>query len=520
MRSSKAHPTTSRESGSPAAGSLVLDAEARQRRSAASLVQLLDAATDGVLIHRDLRYVYANRAALDLLGRKRDEVIGHSPFELVPPRFRLFLAERIMQAYTTHAPMPEVEERLLHASGAEIPVEVVTIPVVFGGELATLVHIRNITARRELEVRLRASDRLASAGFVAAGVVHEIGHPLDHAVANLDSLERRLEREHGRPSDETCNLLAAVRNAITRARHVASDLQVFTGAEKNRPENVDVHHVMESTLAFMGPEIRSRASVVRRYGDIPKVRGNQSRLAQVFLNLFNNALQAMSRREHSANELTITTYAKGEALVVVEIRDTGIGIPTELQSSIFEPLLTTRAEGSGLGLALCKELITTEGGELAVESVAAGTKVTVSLRATARETDHFGRRTPEHASGKRILVVDADPNHRSLLQALLSDHTVTIAQTGHEALQRLHAGESYDVIVCDLLVENIDGVDMYRRVEQEWPHLVSRMIFLTGEAFISRTQEFVATIPNRHLQKPFEPNALLDMVDDVVATFA
>src|SRR4051812_10427454 len=94
----------------------------------ADLFRLLDATTDGILIHRDLRYVYANPAALHLLGRTRAEVVGHSPFDLVPPRFRLLLAERVMEVFAKKISMPEVEERLLHASGAEVPVEVIDIP--------------------------------------------------------------------------------------------------------------------------------------------------------------------------------------------------------------------------------------------------------------------------------------------------------------------------------------------------------------------------------------------------------
>ncbi|MDF2692230.1 MAG: hybrid sensor histidine kinase/response regulator [Labilithrix sp.] len=102
---------------------------------------------------------------------------------------------------------------------------------------------------------------------------------------------------------------------------------------------------------------------------------------------------------------------------------------------------------------------------------------------------------------------------------ILADHHTTIALSGHEALQRLHAGERFDLIICDLLMENIDGLDLHRRIGLEWPALQRRMIFLTGDAFISRTQQFLASVPNRRLQKPFDPDELLDAVDDVLATF-
>jgi PAS domain S-box-containing protein len=509
--------TTTRQRTSAA---LVLDVEERLRRSERNLVMLLDATSDGILIHRDLRYVYVNDAALRIVGRKREEIIGRSPFELVPPRFRLLLAERIMEAYTSRAPMPEVEERLLHASGAEVPVEVVSIPVLFGEQVSTLVHIRDITQRRVLEVRLRAADRLTSAGLVAAGVAHEIASPLTYALSNAQLLEQKLAEECPEMPDDIRELVTAVRDGVARAAHVAREVKVFTCVQGGRAVPVDIHDVLRSTIDFLGPEMRSRANVIERFGDVPKVLGNASRLAQIFLNLLTNAIQSLSLHTRRPNDVTITTQAKGDALVVVEVQDTGVGIPAELQSAIFEPLFTTKPEGTGLGLALCKELIAKEEGELSVEStVGIGTKFTVVLKAAPREAPTVEPPTRERTAGKRILVIDDEPRLAATLKMVLADHHTTIAHSGHEALQRLHGGDVYDVIVCDLLMENIDGIDLYRRIGMEWPALQRRMIFLTGDAFISRTQQFLASVPNGRLQKPFNPDELLDAVDDALATF-
>lgn len=495
-------------------GGLVSDWEERLRRCESNLVSLLDASSDGVLIHRDLRYIYANPAALKLVGRRRDEVIGHSPFELVPPRFRMLLAERIMEAYTTRAPMPEVEERLLHASGAEVPVEAVAIPVVFAGDVATLVHVRDITTRRSLEVRLRAADRLSSAGLIAAGVAHEIGDPLAYALSNLELLEERIADECEPATKELVELVTSVRDAVAHAANVARDVKVFTSPLHGRPSAVDIHQLLRATLAFLGPELRSRANVIERFGEVPNVLANESCLAQVFLNLLTNAVQSLAG-DRGPNDIIITTRAKGDS-VIVEVQDTGIGIPTELQSTIFEPLFTTKAEGSGLDLALCRELLTKEGGSISVESVVGrGTTFTVVLRAMRQAQS--ARKVRERSSGKRILVIDEQPREAAALKMLLSNHHTTVATSGHEALQRLHAGEHYDVIVCDLLMEKIDGVDLHRRLRVERPELAARMIFLTGDAFISRTQQFLAGVPNRHVQKPVGPDELLDAVDDVLA---
>lgn len=493
-----------------------LDFEERMRRREASLVQRLDQMADGVLIHRGLRYLYANPAALKLLGRTYDEVVGHSPFDLVPPRFRLLLAERIMDAYTTRAPMPEEEERLLHATGAEIPVEVVTLPVVFAGELATLVHIRNLTARRGLEVKLRASDRLASAGVVAAGVAHEIESPLLYALSNLELLEDRLERsEDAEKLAEVRAMVAAIHASVARAAKGAEDAKVFTSAQRNRRTRVDINRVLDSCLAFLGPEMCSRVNVVRRYGDVPPVLGNTSRLAHVIMNLLKNAAQAMSPRVRCANDVTITTSTRGDSVVLVEIADTGVGLSLGLQRAIFEPLFTTKSHGMGMGLAVSRALLEEEEGELTVESqIGSGTTFTVALRAAPRV--EAPERPRGRSTGKRILVLEEEAQFAATLKMTLSEHRVTIVKSGHEALRRLHSGETYDLVLCDLMLDNADGIDLHRRIRAEWPDLQRRMVFLTGDAFMSRTQEFLASIPNPSLRKPFEPVELLDLVDDAL----
>lgn len=475
---------------------------------------MLDHASDGVLIHRGLEYVYANPAALRLVGRAHDEVVGHSPFELVPPRFRMRLAERIMEAYTTHAPMPEEEEHLLHAGGTEVPVDVVTMPIVYRGDLATIVHIRNITARRELEIRLRAADRLASAGVVAAGIEHEIHSPLGVALSDLESLRR-----HCGPSDsETAALIASIRENVERASHAAHGSSVFLTTQRARPGRVDIHHVLDSCVSFLGPELRSQVNLVRDYGDVPPVLGDASRLAHVFLNLLKNAVQAMSQRTRCANDVTITTSSHRDGRVVVAIKDTGVGLHPEIQRAIFEPLFTTRPHAVGLGLALSRTLVEDEQGELTVESqMGMGTTFRVVLRTACRTDPTEGPH--ERSSGRRLLVVENEPRLVSTLQRILAGHRTTIVRNGHEALQRLHAGECYDLLICDL-TDPFDGIDLHRRIRVEWPGFQKRMIFLTGDAFISRTQEFLASIPNGHLQKPFEPIELLDLVDEALETGA
>jgi signal transduction histidine kinase len=127
---------------------------------------------------------------------------------------------------------------------------------------------------------------------------------------------------------------------------------------------------LELTAKLVKNELRGRAKLVTQYGDVPIVEGSESRLAQVFLNLLMNAIQALPPTGESANEIRVSTRTDAIGRAVIEVRDTGIGIPNDIRAHIFDPFFTTKpvGVGSGLGLAICHSIVTQSGGEIEVES--------------------------------------------------------------------------------------------------------------------------------------------------------
>jgi two-component system cell cycle sensor histidine kinase/response regulator CckA len=490
--------------------------ETQLARADANFLHLLDEVPDAIVVHRDNRIRYANDSALKLFGYARADVIGRSPFDFVSPRFRLLVAERILQTYVKHGVASEIEERLLHSSGREIPVEVIGIPVLFEGQLSTLVHMRDISMRKQLEVRLRAADRLANVGLIAASVAHEVNNPLTYALWNLDLLAARLERTPSAGDlDEINALLATARDGVARAASVARDVKVFSGAERTARTRVDIHRVLDSCANLVRSDMRGRVRLVKDYGEIPPVLGNETRIAQVLLNLVANAVQAIPDDERRGHEVTFTTQLQ-DGHVVVSIHDTGIGIPPELREMIFEPLFTTKQRGSGLGLSISRALVAEEHGTLSFDSeVGRGTTFTLELPAAARSEPPIRESRQPRTNGKRILVVDDEPNLAATLAMILDRHVTTIASSGREALAILADGPAFDVVLCDLSMDDVDGMELFAQIRAQNPALASRVIFLTGGPTSDRAAAFLDAVPNRRLEKPFDPDTLLDAVDYV-----
>jgi two-component system cell cycle sensor histidine kinase/response regulator CckA len=495
----------------------------RWRVKEGNLFKLIDEATDAIVLHRQQTIVYANPRALQLFGyASLPEVVGRSLFDFVSSAYRAIVADRVFQTYFRGQTTSEIEERLLQKNGQEIPAEVIAIPFHLGGEAATLVHIRDITERKKLEVWLRAEDRLASVGLMAAGIAHEVNNPLTYALCNVDLLRARIgAMPPSAATSELNEMLDHVREGVERAVQVAREVTMFSRGERDRTTLLDVHRILDSCANLASVHLRGHARLVKHYGAVPSVLGHGERVGQIFLNLLINAAQAIPPGHEAQNTVTVTTSAQESDAVLVEVRDTGTGIPSEHMAHIFEPLFTTKPEGTGLGLAISRALVVEEGGSLSVESeFGKGSCFRVVLRAAPPdETRPDKTRVPEvRATGKRILVVEDEPHLAKVLGLVLSSHVVTLAASGREALDKLRAGERYDLIVTDLSVGDVDGFALFEAIRAEWPGQESRVIFMSGDAFTQRARAFFRAIPNPVIEKPFESRHLLDVVDTLAAS--
>lgn len=388
-----------------------------------------------------------------------------------------------------------------------------------------LVIAREITDAKRTEAQLIASDRLAAMGTLAAGVAHEINNPLAAIIANLDLVLRGSSGE-GPPADPGAGILEEIRDAhacAERIRVIVRDLKVFSRASDESRGPVDTHPILESTVRMVWNELRHRARLVRQYDEVPPVLGNSSRLGQVFLNLLMNAAQSIPEGNAAGNEIRLRTLLGEAGEVVVEVSDTGCGIPPEVLKRLFTPFFTTKpvGTGTGLGLAICQRIVGDLGGRIEVESeVGRGSLFRLRLKAAStREAASVAAATkvPEARRRARILVVDDEPLLRTVIRkGLHAEHDVVLAEGGKQALGRLAGGERFDLILCDLMMPEMTGFELHEALVRTDPVQAGRMVFMTGGAFTAKAVGFLDGIPNPRLEKPFGHRELRTIVNELV----
>ena len=239
---------------------------------------------------------------------------------------------------------------------------------------------------RLAERQLAVATRLATLGTLAAGVAHEVNNPLTYVGSNLAFVREELGRLGGEPAAHRAleEALADAGDGVERVRRIMRHLMVLARLESpGELAPVDLHATLDACADMAGQELRARTRLQRDYGAVPPVLGDQARLVQVFLNLLLNAGQAIPEGHPERHLVRLATRQEPDGRVVVEVSDTGGGIPPENLALVWEPFFTTRqAERAlGLGLSICRSLVTALGGRIAVESRAgAGSTFTVWLQ--------------------------------------------------------------------------------------------------------------------------------------------
>ncbi len=360
--------------------------EELRQRTEANFRTLIELTPDAMAVFQNDTLAYANPRMVSLLGYDRDgELLGLRPADIVYPDDRGLVDRRRLTYAARGLVAPAGEERFLRRDGAPVPVEVTAIPIFFDGDPATLVHARDLTERKRLEAQVVMADRLASVGRLAAAVGHEINNPLAYVMANVDlALERLAEPDASSPDHiaDIVEMLREAREGSERVRHIVRDLKVFSRGETEEKSRVDPRRVLDSCVNMARGEIRQRARLLKRYGDTPPVLANEARLGQVLLNLLVNAAHAIPEGDPESHEISVATRQDDRGRVIIEVKDSGAGIPEEVRPRLFEPFFTTKSggRGTGLGLSIAQSIVTALGGEITFESeVGQGTTFRVTL---------------------------------------------------------------------------------------------------------------------------------------------
>ncbi|OJH36016.1 PAS domain S-box protein [Cystobacter ferrugineus] len=376
-------------------------AESTRRRMEEGFRALIEHSPDAIFLHRAGTLLFANRAAATLLGHASPESLRGLPVsELVLP------GEESSLLVPSQAGVPR-EVRFRHPERRQSVGEVMTVSLLFEGLPTVACITRDVTERRQVQERILATERMVSLGTLAAGVAHEINNPLAYLLSNLHFVETEVrglaERVPALSGEEGLEIQQALREAIdggNRVRDIVRDLKTFSRGGDDLRSPVDIHTVLDSCANMARSEIRHRARLVKNYGTVPRVFANDTRLGQLFLNLLVNAAQAIPHGNAHQNEIRVTTTCEA-GQVMVEIQDTGVGIPPEHLTRLFDPFFTTKpvGVGTGMGLSICHGIVTAQGGRISVESHPnQGSTFRVVLPAIETPLEHFGLDEPERAA--------------------------------------------------------------------------------------------------------------------------
>jgi PAS domain S-box-containing protein len=419
---------------------------------------------------------------------------------------------------------------LLARDGAERPIDEIAAPIIDEGDLLGAVMVfRDVSEQRRLQRQIELADRLASVGTMAAGMAHEVNEPMTQVMSSVRHVAEQLAAHkaelHALFSDEAYasvfkrlddiqRTLEEADLGANRVTKIASELRTFAKPPSNHERPIDLRQVLSWAGEVVAHEIRSRAALAMEVGNVPLVNADEARLGQVFINLLLNAAQAIAPGHVKDNEVRVTARTTADGRAVVEVRDTGCGIPADLLGRIFDPFFTTKSvgTGTGLGLSICHGIVRSLGGEIQVESqVGRGTLFRVLLPASPAVPTSLTPANGVAPAGQtgRVLVVDNEPLVcTAIRRALEPEHQVTCVKTVREATALVERGEAFDAILCDLLLPEVTGMDFYDDLLRTRPDVARRVIFMSGLASTPKAVEFVASVSNRCLEKPFSSETL------------
>ena len=354
---------------------------------------------------------------------------------------------------------------------------------------------------RETNEQLVRTEKLASLGELVAGVAHELNNKLLPVLAYSQLLK---EQDF---SDDILRYVDTIEKSAAGASAVVSSLLNFARPSSSRRDAVNLNDTMRDTLALLDYRINASSIDVdvRLDEDLPETMADEKQISQVFLNLVNNAFQAMDK---SGGTLGIRSICEADRIYFI-VSDTGCGIPQENLSRIFDPFFSTKGSGgTGLGLSVSYGLISAHGGEISIEStVDKGTTFKIQLPVVKGIEKEQEEATETEASLQRdkfrVLVAEDDLDCRSAVSDILRmDHLVSAVENGEEAVKQL-SEEDFDLVIIDCMMPGLNGFELYKWLLDNRPMLKEKVIFMTGDIFVPEIKSFLETTGCPYITKPF-----------------
>ncbi|MGD0707094.1 MAG: PAS domain S-box protein [Anaerolineaceae bacterium] len=379
---------------------------------------------------------------------------------------------------------------------------------------------------RQTQARLLQSEKLAAIGQLVSGVAHELNNPLTSVVLYSQLVQQEIQDPAAQQN------MAKVVSEAMRAGKIVHGLLDFARQRPIQREQIQVNTVLITSVDLVSYELISRNIKLDLFfaPELPFIMADPHQLQQVFVNLLQNAWQAIEtvRNEGSleiSTEVSTSKFATpsggGEKVIRIMIKDNGPGISEDDLNRIFDPFFTTKAEGegTGLGLSVCHGIVEEHGGYIWAESTfGMGTTFFIELpiapiRAAEIHENALGHPLSGGAKETKILIIDDEPNVKDVLAQSLRrwGYQVDAVGNGIDGFNLL-AKTAYSHILCDIRMPGFNGVEFYQQVKAKDPALAGRIIFITGDTANKATHKFIEENKVNYLSKPFELSDLLRMI--------
>ncbi|HET6577421.1 MAG TPA: ATP-binding protein [Gemmatimonadales bacterium] len=446
------------------------------------------------IVDRGGRIRRANRAFADLVNAPPASLIGRPWQAFVPPEW----AGELQRALDQQGAGREVDLRT-----GEQTYAVTAVPITSTDRSALVLLFDDQTDRRRLQDQLIQSEKLSAIGQLIAGIAHDLNNPLASVVGFADFL-----KEVPNVPPALREPLQVIQEEAERASNIVKNLLSFARKQEHQRRPTPLRPLLDATFVLLRNQLMAHRVEARIEvePDLPTPDIDPNQIQQVFVNLINNAAQAIASTGRPGRILVrARRWLDGVAIDVV---DDGPGMSEPVAAQVFEPFFTTKpeGEGTGLGLSISQGILREHGGRIMLSTEEGhGSTFTVQLPLASRPPAP----APDIGAGTstkrlRVLVVDDEPHILHYMRATLEawGHIPVVALNGREGLE-LTDRESFDLVISDLRMPEFGGREFYEELARRQPAMARRLVFSTGDTVRGDTLAFLESIDRPYLHKPF-----------------
>ena len=420
-----------------------------------------------------------------------------------------------------HREVYEYRMKLKNAKGEAFWCAVSARLIQWGGEDVIVSHSRDLTGQLAIEEQLARqreqvfqTETMSALGSLLAGVAHELNNPLSVVVGHA----MMLADEANDP--DVLRQVTKIGDAAERCSKIVRTFLTMARQEPTRMEPVDIDDLVATAVdvARYGNPGRTVYIELSVDGDLPKISADADQITQAVVNLIINAEHAIVEANIGSRILVTASKHKDGDKIIVTVEDDGPGIPFDIRARVFEPFFTTKGvgRGTGIGLAVCHRVVAAHQGKVEVDGVDPnGTRFTITLPIGSLPKNSEGSVTqPSNKPKKiRVLVIDDEVD--------VADLNVEVLERGGYEADAVHKAElaldmmrnqRYDVVLSDLNMPELDGRGIFEAISRDFPELVSRTGFVTGDTMGRASQAFLKESRRPYIEKPVSPKELREFV--------